>query len=61
MLSAVDEVENMYLPFPAGNLYARKTPWEGFFFCSRFEGFRTSDDRRQLSATALSDSLGALF
>ena len=37
MESAVDEVENVYLPFPAGNQYARKTPWEGVFL-SRLEG-----------------------
>jgi hypothetical protein len=35
--SGVDEVENVYLPFPAGNQYARKTPWEGVFL-SRLEG-----------------------
>jgi hypothetical protein len=35
--SGVDEVENVYLPSPAGNQYARKTPWEGVFL-SRLEG-----------------------
>jgi hypothetical protein len=35
---------------------------KAFFFSSRFEGFRTSDDRRQLSAiTALFDSIDGLF
>jgi hypothetical protein len=34
---AVAEVENVYLPFPAGNQYARKTPCEGVFL-SRLEG-----------------------
>ncbi len=46
---------------PATSMHAKRHG-KGFFFYSRLEGFRTSDDRRQLSAiTALSDSIGVLF
>jgi hypothetical protein len=33
------EVENVYLPLPAGNQYARKTPWEGVFLLFPLGGF----------------------
>src|SRR5215813_12653899 len=29
----------MYLPFPAGNQYARKTPWEGVFLLFPLRGY----------------------
>jgi len=46
---------------PATSMHAKRHG-KGFFFCFCLEGFRTSDDHRQLSAiTALSDSIGVLF
>jgi hypothetical protein len=49
-------------PSQAATSMHAKRHGKGFFFCSRLEGFLTSDNRLQLSAlTVLSDAPGALF
>jgi hypothetical protein len=40
--SRVDEVENVYLPFPGSKQYARKTPRKGVFLLFPLGGIQTT-------------------